>query len=87
MWDIQGKNLMYCDLVGSILYRECQSVIKTVCFQSGHVYVGTCKNVGCPLVILVDVRLEVRCQRCVGASSVDPQQVRHGVTVCLKWQH
>ena len=45
---------------------------------------STCKNVGCPLVIVASARLEVRCQQCVGASSVDPQLVKHGVTVCLE---
>ena len=51
----------------------CLLVIKTVCFQSGFVCIGTYKNVGCPLVILADARLEARCPQCVGASSVDPQ--------------
>ena len=32
-------------------------------------------------------KVGVRCQQCVGAFSVDPQQVKHGVTVCLKRWH
>ena len=50
-------------------------------------YISTCRNEGCPLVILVDVRLGARCQQCVGASIVDLQLVKHGVTMCQKWQH
>ena len=51
------------------------------------VYVSICKSVGCPQEILVGARLEVRCQQCVEASSVDLQLVEHVVTVCQKWWH
>ena len=57
MWDIQGENLVYCDLAGSILDGNIRLVIKTVCLQSRHVYISTGKNVGCPLVILAGARV------------------------------
>ena len=41
------------------------------CFLSRRVYVGTCRNVGCPLGKLVGAGLEAGFQQCVGASSVD----------------
>ena len=50
-------------------------------------YAGICRNVGCPLVILVGARLRVRSQLCAGASSVDLQLVKHVVTVYQKWWH
>ena len=48
---------------------------------------NTCKSVVYPLVILVSVRLEVMCLQCVGASSVDPQLVEHGVIVYWRFLH
>ena len=62
-----------------------QSVIKTVCFLLKRVYAGICRNVGCPLVILVGARLGIWSQQCAGASSVDLQLVTHVVTVCQRW--
>ena len=63
------------------------SSTRTVCFQSGHVYADTYKSVGCPLAILAGARQEVRCQQYAVAFSIGPQQAKHEVIVCLKWQH
>ena len=49
----------------------CQLIAETVCSQLRHEYAGTCRNVECPLVKLVGVVLEVECQICDVASSVN----------------
>ena len=64
-----------------------QLITKTVCSQLRHEYVGTYKIVECPLVKLVGAVLEVGCQLCVVASSINLRQVEHVVIVFLRWLH